>query len=99
VFRDRPAKNPGCFGLVIIDESIEGSCVGVVRGDVEIDARHEVNGEDNFGEIEEGVAENLHGVRVSGDGLLDKSFETGDGLEDFVAEVVTALQVMGVVEA
>jgi hypothetical protein len=30
---------------------------------------------------------------------LDKSFETGDGLEDFVAEVVTALQVMGVVEA
>jgi len=35
---------------------------------------------------------------MSGNGLLDKCFEASDRLEDFVAEVVTALQVVRVVE-
>lgn len=99
MFRDRPVKNPGCFGLVMIDESIEESCVGVARGDVEVDARHEVNGEDNFGEIEEGAAENLHGVRLSGYGLQDKRFETGDGFKYLVAQVIPVLQITCVIDA
>lgn len=90
----------GAGGIAEDDEGVEVGGGSVARGEREIDAcREEDNGEDGCGEIEEGAVENLHGVRVSGDGLLDKNFDAGDGLEDFVAEVVTALQGMRVVEA
>jgi hypothetical protein len=68
-------------GIAEDNEGVEVSVGGVMRRNREIHARHEkCDCEDNGRKIKESSVQELHEVRVSGNGLLGKSFEINDGV-------------------